>query len=137
MDTYQYETRLNIAFQPLELIDERALADACPYQSYNQTLCQVNGSVVRLGVVQGEYHWHKHDHDDKFFYVIEGALLIDLNERTVEVGPVAASLSPKELSVPEISANTGRSCRIRCEREQRYSRMVHPCMRFDESVWNG
>jgi len=54
---------------------------------YNQTLCQVNASVVRLGVIEGEYHWHKHDHDDEFFYVVEGKLLIDLEGRTVELGP--------------------------------------------------
>src|SRR5512135_1913825 len=80
-----YETRLNIAFQPLQLIDEKALTDACGYRWYNQTLCQVNGSVVRLGVVQGEYHWHKHDHDDEFFYVVEGRLLIDLEDRTIDL----------------------------------------------------
>ena len=45
---------------------------ACTDQWYNQTLCQVNDSVVRLGVVQGEYHWHKHDDDDEFFYVVSG-----------------------------------------------------------------
>src|ERR1700722_8076847 len=75
---YPYETRLNIAFRPLEVIDEKALADACEYKWYNQTLCQVNNSVVRLGVFEGEYHWHKHDEDDEFFYVVEGELLIDL-----------------------------------------------------------
>jgi mannose-6-phosphate isomerase-like protein (cupin superfamily) len=98
MDTsrsYPYETRLDIAFQPLELIDEKALSDACTYQWYNQTLCQVNGSVVRLGVVKGEYHWHKHDYDDEFFYVIEGALLIDLEERTVELGPRCGFVVPR------------------------------------------
>jgi mannose-6-phosphate isomerase-like protein (cupin superfamily) len=93
--TYPYETRLNIEFQPLELIDEKALADACRYKWYNQTLCQVNGSVVRLGVVQGEYHWHKHDDDDEFFYVVEGTLLIDLEERTVELGPRQGLVIPK------------------------------------------
>jgi len=98
MDTsrsYPYETRLDIAFQPLELIDEKALSDACTYQWYNQTLCKVNGSVVRLGVVKGEYHWHKHDYDDEFFYVIEGALLIDLEERTVELGPRCGFVVPR------------------------------------------
>jgi mannose-6-phosphate isomerase-like protein (cupin superfamily) len=90
-----YETRLDIAFQPLQLIDEKALSDACTYQCYNQTMCQVNGSVVRLGVVKGEYHWHKHDHDDEFFYVIEGALLIDLEERTVELRPRCGFVVPR------------------------------------------
>ena len=94
-ESYPYETRLNIQFQPLELIDEKAVADACQYQWYNQTLCQVNGSVVRLGVVRGEYHWHKHDEDDEFFYVVEGRLLVDLTERTVELGPRQGFVVPK------------------------------------------
>lgn len=85
--SYPYETRLNIHCQQGEVIDERALADACAYKWYNQTLCQVNESVVRLGVVQGEYHWHKHDDDDEFFCVVEGKLLIDLPDRTVELAP--------------------------------------------------
>src|SRR5579871_2129719 len=93
--TFPYETRLNIEFQPLELINEKALADACIYKWYNQTLCQVNGSVIRLGVVQGEYHWHKHDDDDEFFYVLEGKLLIDLEQRIVELGPRQGFVVPK------------------------------------------
>ena len=92
---YPYETRLNIQYQPLEVIDEKALADACPYQWYNQTLCKVNGSVVRLGVVQGEYHWHKHDDDDEFFYVVEGTFFIDLEERTVELAARQGFVVPK------------------------------------------
>src|SRR5215469_12222209 len=93
--SFPYETRLNILSQPLEIIDERVLADACTYKWYNQTLCQVNGSVVRLGVVQGEYHWHKHDDDDEFFYVVEGKLLIDLEGRTMELGPRQGTVVPK------------------------------------------
>src|SRR5438445_5358007 len=93
--TFPYETRLNVYYKPLEVIDEKALADACPFQWYNQTLCQVNGSVVRLGVVQGEYHWHKHDDDDEFFYVVEGTLLIDLEDRTVELPPRRGFVVPK------------------------------------------
>jgi oxalate decarboxylase/phosphoglucose isomerase-like protein (cupin superfamily) len=92
---YPYETRLNIAFQPLELIDVQAIADACQYQWFNQTLCQVNGSVVRIGVVQGEYHWHKHDNDDEFFYTVEGKFLIDLEDRTVELAPRQGFVVPK------------------------------------------
>src|SRR6202007_32699 len=83
---YPYDTRLNILNGPLEIVDEKKVADAhVPW--YNQTLCQVNASVVRLGVIEGEYHWHKHDNDDEFFYVVEGKLLIDLEERTVELSP--------------------------------------------------
>ena len=92
---YPYVTNLNIQYQPLELIDEKALADACPHQWYNQTLCGVNDSVVRLGVVQGEYHWHKHDEDDEFFYVVEGELLIDLEDRTINLRPRQGIVVPK------------------------------------------
>ncbi len=92
---FPYETRLNLYYHPLEVIDEKALADACTFKWYNQTLCQVNQSVVRLGVVEGEYHWHKHDDDDEFFYVVEGQLLIDLQDRTVELPPRTAFVVPK------------------------------------------
>ena len=95
VESFPYETRLNILCQPLEVIDEKTLADACTYTWYNQTLCQVNGSVVRLGVVQGEYHWHKHDNDDEFFYVVEGKLLIDLEGRTMELSPRQGTVVPK------------------------------------------
>jgi mannose-6-phosphate isomerase-like protein (cupin superfamily) len=93
--SFPYETRLNILYAPLESIDEKALADACEYKWYNQTLCKVNASVVRLGVVEGEYHWHKHDEDDEFFYVVEGRLLIDLEDRTVELTPRKGMVVPK------------------------------------------
>jgi dTDP-4-dehydrorhamnose 3,5-epimerase-like enzyme len=82
---YPYETRLNVQFSPLELIDVQAMADACTHSWFNQTLCRVNDSVVRLGVVQGEYHWHHHADEDEFFYVVEGRFLIDLEDRTVEL----------------------------------------------------
>lgn len=97
---YSYETRLNILHQPLELIDVKALADACAYKWFNQTLCKVNESVVRVGVIEGEYHWHKHDDDDEFFYVVEGKLLIDLqskqqNDHLVELAPGQGFVVPK------------------------------------------
>jgi len=93
--SFPYETRLNILYQPLRVVDEKALSDACEFKWYNQTLCQVNDSVVRLGVFDGEYHWHKHDADDEFFYAVEGALLIDLEGRTVELAPRQGFVVPK------------------------------------------
>jgi quercetin dioxygenase-like cupin family protein len=92
---YPYETRLDVLHAPLELIDVKALAGACEFKWFNQTLCQVNGSVVRVGVVEGEYHWHKHDDDDEFFYVVEGLLLIDLEDRVVELAPGQGFVVPK------------------------------------------
>jgi len=93
--TYPYETRLNILHQPLEVIDEKAIADACEYKWFNQTLCRVNDSVVRMAVIEGEYHWHQHTDDDEFFYVIEGKLLIDLEDRIVELAPRQGFVVPK------------------------------------------
>jgi mannose-6-phosphate isomerase-like protein (cupin superfamily) len=95
LQVHPYETRLNLLCRPLEIIDEKSLADACTYKWYNQTLCQVNQSVIRLGVIEGEYHWHKHESDDEFFYVVEGQLLIDLKDRTVELGPRQGFVVPK------------------------------------------
>jgi mannose-6-phosphate isomerase-like protein (cupin superfamily) len=90
-----YVTLLNVLHGPLEVIDEKALADACEHRWWNQTLCQVNDSVVRVAVVQGEYHWHKHDKDDEFFYVVEGLLLVDLEDRTVELKPRQGFVVPR------------------------------------------
>jgi hypothetical protein len=93
--SYPYATHLNVCYAPLEVVDVPALVNACTDRWYNQTLCRVNDSVVRLGVVQGEYHWHKHDDEDEFFYVVEGRFLIDLEGRTVELGPRQGFVVPK------------------------------------------
>ena len=92
---FPYVTHLNVLFDPLERIDLQTLVDACTDQWYNQTLCRVNDSVVRLGIVQGEYHWHKHDGEDEFFYVVEGRFLIDLEGRTVDLGARQGFVVPK------------------------------------------
>ena len=92
---FSYNTRLNILHGPLEVIDVAGLAAACTDQWYNQTLSKVDESVVRLGVVQGEYHWHKHENEDEFFYVISGRFLIDLEDRVIDLTPGKAVVIPK------------------------------------------
>jgi mannose-6-phosphate isomerase-like protein (cupin superfamily) len=94
-ESFPYTTHLNIQFDPLQVVDVPALIASCRERWYNQTLCRVNDSVVRLGVIQGEYHWHKHDTEDEFFYVVEGQLLIDLEGRTVELQPRQGFVVPK------------------------------------------
>jgi mannose-6-phosphate isomerase-like protein (cupin superfamily) len=96
-EDFPYKTYLNILHEPLELIDVRKLADACTDKWYNQTLCRVNDSVVRMAVVQGEYHWHDHSEIDEFFYVIEGQFLIDLEDRTVVLEPRQGFVVPKKV----------------------------------------
>jgi len=92
---FPYATHLDVRYPPLEVVDVPALIDAVRDQWYNQTLCKVNDSVVRLGVVKGEYHWHKHDDLDEFFYVVEGKFLIDLEGRTVELTERQGFVVPK------------------------------------------
>jgi mannose-6-phosphate isomerase-like protein (cupin superfamily) len=93
--TFPYTTHLDIKFDPLTLIDVSSLAKTVTDQWYNQTLCKVNESVIRLGVMQGEYHWHKHDNDDEFFFVLSGRFIIDLEGRSVELLPNQGFTVPK------------------------------------------
>lgn len=92
-----YETRLNILHGPLELIDIYGVPGANEYKWFNQTLCKVNDSVVRMAAIEGEYHWHKHDEDDEFFYVVDGELLIDLEGRTVALKPGQGFVVPRKV----------------------------------------
>ncbi len=96
MDTdASYEINVNTQYAPLERIDIQALVDACKVPWYNQTLSQVNDCVVRLGVMQGEFHWHQHDKEDEFFYVVEGRFIIELEGRTIELAPRQGLTIPK------------------------------------------
>lgn len=95
---YPYDTHLNIQFNPLEVVDVQPIVDGCTHPWFNQTLCKVNDSVVRLGVVKGEYHWHQHATEDEFFYIVEGSLIIDLEGdpgRSVELTPKQGFVVPK------------------------------------------
>ena len=92
---YPYATHLDVRFGPLEVVDVQGLIDACTDRWYNQTLCRVNDSVMRLGVIQGEYHWHRHEYLDELFYVVEGRLLVDLEERAVTLEPRQGFVVPK------------------------------------------
>ena len=92
---FPYKTYLDLLHGPLERIDVKKLADACTDKWYNQTLCKVNDSVVRLAVIQGEYHWHEHKDIDEFFFVLDGHFLIDLEDRVVDLAPRHGFVVPK------------------------------------------
>jgi mannose-6-phosphate isomerase-like protein (cupin superfamily) len=95
-EKYPYVNHMHILYEPLQLINIQSLVDQCTDQWYNQTLCQVNDSVVRLGILHGEYHWHKHDKEDEFFFTLEGKLIIDLEDRdSVELHPHQGYVVPK------------------------------------------
>lgn len=82
-----YQNNMNIAFKHSEVININKLVAENTQPWLNQTLTQVNESVVRLGIIEGEYHWHKHEFEDEFFFVIEGTLYIDLEDKTIELNP--------------------------------------------------
>ncbi len=90
-----YSINLQPKFGFLELIDVPALIAACKDQWSNQTLCKVNDCVVRLGVMQGEFHWHKHDAEDEFFFVLQGQFLIDLEDKTITLDPQQGYTIPR------------------------------------------
>jgi mannose-6-phosphate isomerase-like protein (cupin superfamily) len=87
MEDYPYVTKLDVRFGHFEKIDTDELVAENKHKWFNETLTRVNDSVIRIGIVEGEYHWHKHDEEDEFFYVLEGQLLIDLEDRTIELNP--------------------------------------------------
>jgi hypothetical protein len=111
---FPYKTYLNVLHEPLELIDVQKLADACTERWYNQTLCRVNDSVVRVAVIQGEYHWHSHSDIDEFFFVLDGTLLIDLEAQTVELQPRQGFVVPR--SVPHRTRAPQRTVMLMVER---------------------
>ena len=112
----RYNTRLDNKYGSLQVIDIPAeVRDHAPW--FNQTLTQVNDSVVRLGILQGEYHWHKHDREDECFIVLEGELLLDIEGKdtvsltkhlgyTVPKGVVHRTRAPNKTIVLMVEAAT-------------------------------
>lgn len=92
---YPYMTLLDIKFPALKVIDVTSIAGVVTDQWFNQTLCKVNDAVVRLGVMQGEYHWHKHDDDDEFFFTLQGHFIVDLADRSIDLFPGQGVVIPK------------------------------------------
>ncbi len=86
---------MNEKYGQSKIIDIPSIVDTCPEKWYNTTLCQVNDSLIRLGIFEGEFHWHHHDKEDEFFYVISGKLLLDLKEGTIELNQNQGYTVPK------------------------------------------
>jgi len=116
IDPARYDTRVDNKYGYLAVVDiPTEVAEHAPW--FNQTLTRVNDSVVRLGIFEGEYHWHKHDSEDEFFLVLEGQLLLDVEGRgtitldrhlgyTVPKGVVHRTRSPKRTVVLMVEAAT-------------------------------
>ena len=84
---YSYNQLMDIKYKHQEVIDVPEIIKECKEKWFNQTLTKINDSVARIGIVEGEYHWHKHEGDDEFFFVLSGELFIDLEDKTIELKP--------------------------------------------------
>ncbi len=84
---YNYNQQMDIKYKHHEVIDIPQIVKDCKEPWFNQTLTKINDSVARIGIVEGDYHWHKHDDDDEFFFVLSGKLYIDLEDQTIELNP--------------------------------------------------
>ena len=90
-----YSIDMNIKYEPLVPIDVSKILGECDKKWWNQSLSRVNDCVVRLGVFEGEFHWHSHKLEDEFFFVLEGNLLLDLEGKTYELPPMQGILVPR------------------------------------------
>ena len=93
----EYVIHTDVKFGPMDVVDVLALVSACKETWFNQTLCKVNDCIVRMGILHGEFHWHHHDEEDEFFYVIDGRLLIDFEDCTEELTPGKGILVPSKI----------------------------------------
>ncbi len=87
-EAHDYSINLDVRFKSLELVDVAALASKVTEEWFNQTLCRVNDCVVRVGVFKkGEFHWHKHDTEDEFFFVLQGSFVIEYEKKRIVLKP--------------------------------------------------
>ena len=84
---FPYATHLNVLFDQLQTFSLDPVVASVRDAWWNQTIARVNESVLRLGVMQGEYHWHEHTNDDELFFVLDGRFLIDLEPRADGITP--------------------------------------------------
>jgi mannose-6-phosphate isomerase-like protein (cupin superfamily) len=91
----QYTIHDEPLFGLLEVMDVQKVIDETDEPWVNWTLCRVNDSLIRLGVLHGEFHWHRHDDEDEFFLLLDGDFRIELEDRTVELKPRQAFTVPR------------------------------------------
>jgi mannose-6-phosphate isomerase-like protein (cupin superfamily) len=81
------------ALTKISIDDAKRLSD---HPWFNRTLCTVNATAVRIGVFKGEFHWHAHENEDEFFFVLEGSLSIEIEGRdAIHLEPFEGVVVPK------------------------------------------
>lgn len=92
---YNYNQQMNVKFGYLEKITVKDIVLSNTDKWFNQTLCEVNASVLRLGIFEGEYHMHKHENDDEVFFVLEGEIILETEKGNFELGQYEGTCVPK------------------------------------------
>ena len=100
-----YKKQMDVNYDYLEKINVPEIVKNCTDKWFNQSLCNVNSSVFRLGIFEGEYHLHNHDHDDEVFFVIEGSIILETEKGNFELGQYEGVCVPKGVMHRPIAKN--------------------------------
>ena len=100
-----YKMQMDIKYNYLEKINVPVIVKSCTDKWFNQSLCNVNSSVFRLGIFEGEFHMHKHDHDDELFFVIDGSIVLETEKGNFELGRFEGVCVPKGIMHRPIAKN--------------------------------
>jgi mannose-6-phosphate isomerase-like protein (cupin superfamily) len=85
---------MNTAMLPvIDVMETTRLVDS--YQ--NNPVAAVNDHVVRLSVMTEPYFWHFHPDSDESFLVMDGILVIELEDRMIELLPNQLFTIPKNV----------------------------------------
>lgn len=90
-----YNMQMDLKYDYLEKIKVPDIVQNCTDKWFNQSLCKVNTSVFRLGIFEGEFHFHKHDEDDELFFVIEGSIVLETENGNFELNQYEGVCVPK------------------------------------------
>lgn len=101
----EYNQQMNIQYGYLEKINVPEIVKECTHKWFNQSLCEVNSSVFRLGIFEGEYHLHKHENDDELFFVIDGSIVLETEKGSFELGQFEGVCVPKGVMHRPIAKN--------------------------------
>lgn len=95
MPEQNYKMQMNLKYDYLEKINVPDIVKNCTDKWFNQSLCQVNSSVFRVGIFEGEFHMHKHENDDEVFFVIDGSIILETEKGNFELNQYEGVCVPK------------------------------------------
>lgn len=105
MQQQDYKLQMDIKYDYLEKIKVSEIVENCSDKWFNQTLCKVNSSVLRLGIFEGEFHMHKHDNDDEVFFVLNGSIILETENGNFELRENEGICVPKGVLHRPIAQN--------------------------------